>query len=184
MEHSLTNEEVNTMTREEKVQKLLKTIKEEEKAFHALSRYNVYDDLERWQAINDTLLQLYQLQYESLPEEIRSDQISLLEMYLDFALTRDEVILEDAMDPVILNRFLTSWFPEYISRGEDSLQNVIQALRNLADLMEETGLMNHEHDVLVQKALDEFSQTQDDQEPSMTEEEADEDEELLRMMNF
>lgn len=184
MEHSLINEESNTMTREQKVQKLLKSIQTEEKAFHALSRYNVYDDLERWQAINDTLLQLYQLQYESLPEEIRSQQTSLLEMYLDFALTRNEVILEAAMDPVILNRFLSSWFPQYISGGENSLQKVIQALRNLANLMEETGLMSQEHHVLVRKALDEFSQTQGDSEPSMTEEEADEDEELLRMMNF
>lgn len=184
MEHSLINKEVKPMTREEKVQKLLKSIQTEEKAFHALSRYNVYDDLERWQAINDDLLQLYQMQYESLPEEIRSQQTSLPEMHLDFALTRDEVILEAAMDPVILNRFLTSWFPRYISGGEDSLQKVIQALRNLADLMKETGLMSQDHHVLVWKALDEFSQTQDDLEPSMTEEEADEDEELLRMMNF
>lgn len=113
MEHSLINEEAITMTREQKVQKLLKSIQTEEKAFHALSRYNVYDDLERWQAINGTLLQLYQQQYESLPEEVLSQQTSLLEMYLDFALTRDEVILEAAMDSVILNRFLTSWFPQY-----------------------------------------------------------------------
>lgn len=73
---------------------------------------------------------------------------------------------------------------QYISGGEDSLQKVILALRNLADLMEETGLMSQDHHVLVWKALDEFSQTQDDLEPSMTEEEAEEDEELLRMMNF
>lgn len=184
MEHSLINKEVKPMTREEKVQKLLKFIEKEEKAFHELSRFNVYDDLERWQAINDTLMQLYQLQYASLPEEIRSQQTSLLEMYLDFALTRDEVILEAAMDPVILSRFLISWFPQYISSNEVSLQNVLQALHNLADLMKETGLMSHDHYVMVRKSLDEFSQTQDEPEPALPEEEADEDEELLRMMNF